>query len=89
MSTETKLVQAKLLIESIIDDFSKTPEKTATHELIRFVSKLNADYLDWCLEMDDQFDQPHGTTYEDGISLEYYIEASDMHELSKIIRKLS
>lgn len=93
MSTETKLTQVKFLIESILEDFNEiqtlTPEKTAIHELIRLVKRLNAEYLDWCLEMDDEFGYPHGTTYEEGTCLEYYIESTDMHDLSKIIRKLS
>lgn len=71
-----------------MDSNSEITKQTDISDLINLVRKLNVQYFDWCMEMDDEFGEPHGTTYENGVSLEYYIEAKDMHELSKLVRKL-
>ena len=79
------------MIESIateMDSNSEITKQTDISDLINLVRKLNVQYFDWCTGIDDEYDQPHGTTYEDGISLEYYIEAEDMHKLSKLLRKI-
>ncbi len=88
METKAKLVMASQLLNSVLDDFKDAPEKIAIVELINAVRRLNVKYFDWCTEIDDENGEPHGTTYENGISLEYYIEADEMHNLSKILRKL-
>ena len=89
MSIEYNLKQAQHQIQGCIDLLNMIPDKAVLAEIFQILQRLDADYKNWCDEYDEQCgDGAIGFTYENGISLEYYIEAETMHDLSKLIRKL-
>jgi len=89
MSIEYNLKQAQHQIQGCIDLLNMIPGKVEMAEIFEILRRLDEDYKRWCDEYDEQYgDGAVGLTYEEGISLEYYIEAETMHDLSKLIRKL-
>ena len=83
-----KLNQAKWSIQSVIDHIERMPDGAAMADLIEACINIDNNYKRWCSEMDEGSDQIEGTTYEEGIFIEYEIEASDWHDVSLALRKI-
>jgi len=64
-----------------------SPEVIA--ELIAACRGIDEHYKEMCAEADDRYGDPDGTTYRDGISIEFYIEADWWHDVSLALRKLT
>ncbi len=84
---EDNLVRAKNLIDMSINDLRTVPEKADISELLDQVQKLDNHYKKMCEEMDENYEDEIGTTYRDGISIEYQIEAMWWHDISLAFRK--
>ena len=85
-----KLALAKSYIEQAEADLSAVPEKEAIHKLIQTCELLDERYKEFCAEFDEDDGLGEGTTYnnESSMSIEFYIEAADWHEISKALREL-
>lgn len=88
MEIKERLTFAKKYIDAALKDLEETPEKNNIAELLYLLKGLDAYYKEWCSEHDEEVGDPEGTTYEHGVSLEFYFEADDMHDISLALRKL-
>jgi len=89
MSVSYDLERAQHLIQRAIDDLKEAPEKETIAELLDACEAVDRHYKErFCHECDLDYGEEEGTTYEHGISLEFYIEADWWHDISKAIRKL-
>jgi len=89
MSISYDLERAKNLIQNVIKELEEAPEKKAIIELINACEAIDRYYKErYCAELDLDYNEPDGTTYEEGICLEFYIEAEWWHDVSKALRKL-
>jgi len=89
MTVEYDLQKAQNLIVHAIKDLEAAPEKSAIVELLDAVEAVDNYYRDrFCAELDDDYGEGKGSTYEHGISLEFYIEADWWHDISVALRKL-
>jgi hypothetical protein len=89
MSIEYNLKQAQRQIQGCIDLLNMIPGKAETAEIFEILQRLDDDYKCWCDGYDESWgDGAVGKTYEEGISLKYYIEVTTIHDLSKLLRKL-
>lgn len=89
MSMMDDLERAQNLIQRVITDLNEEPEKEALTELLDACESLDRYYKErFCAECDLDYGEEPGTTYEHGISLEFYIEADWWHTISQAIRKL-
>lgn len=84
---EDMLVRAKNLIDTSLSDLRTTPEKADISELLDQVQKLDNHYKQMCDDFDESDGTEIGTTYRDGISIEYQIEAEWWHDISLAFRK--
>jgi hypothetical protein len=87
MILSRKLKVAMTMIKDVHDSLTWTPAMDIKDELIDLLLELDGRYQDFCWEADTEMLLEKGTTYEQGINLEFYIEASDWHRISKMIRK--
>jgi len=85
---EDNLIRAKNLIDVSLNDLRTAPEKADISELLDQVQKLDNYYKEWCDEFDTDDEAELGTTYRDGIWVEFQIEADWWHEISLAFRKL-
>jgi len=87
---EEDLQYAIVYINRAIRNLAKVPEKQAIHEVLEMCGAIDERYKEFCSEFDEQDGLPEGTTYgkEDGISIEFYLEADDWHKVSLALRKL-
>jgi len=83
-----KLTNAKAYIDYAIDLLNETPEKNALAELIQACKALDNYYKEYCDGIDEDRGESIGTTYNEGISMEFYIEAEAFHDISLALRKL-
>lgn len=88
MEINERLIFAKNYIDAALKDLNEAPEKSAIAELLYLLKGLDTYYKEWCAEHDETVGDDEGTTYEHGVSLEFYLEADDMHDLSLALRKL-
>jgi hypothetical protein len=90
MTIDTKdyLQTAKRYLDAAIQDLETAPEKTALVDLLRAIRSIDNYYKDWCDEIDEENNDTQGTTYEEGVSMEFYIEADWWHDVSVALRKL-
>ncbi len=80
---------AQSRIKNAIVKLEENPNKDLINELLDACAELEFNYKnEFCAGCDADFGDEQGTTYEDGISLEYYIESSSWHKISKVIRQL-
>lgn len=80
---------AKRLLTTVEEDLKNAPEKADIVELMEACERIDRYYKNrFCVEMDAEYGEDEGTTYEDGISLEFYIEADWWHDISVVLRKL-
>jgi len=84
-----KLNRAKNLINNAIEQIKSAPEKEAVVELIEACQALDVQYKEWCKEQDEDTGEPNGTCYNEGTSMEFYIESDDWHNISLQLRKLN
>lgn len=59
------------------------------YNLIEKCQQLDVHYKQYCDEVDEADDAEPGTTYRDGISIEFYIEADWWHDISLILREMN
>jgi len=79
--------QAKRLLSTVEEDLKNAPEKANITELMEACEKLDRYYKSrFCAEIDSEYGEEPGTTYEDGISLEFQIEADWWHDISVALR---
>jgi hypothetical protein len=77
-----------LYLKRAIEVLEETPSLTINADLLQALEQIDLRYNEWCNTMDMQWGQTEGTSYEDGISMEFYLEATDWHKVSVILRKL-
>jgi len=88
MSIKDDIEIAQRYLQKVQKGIEDTPNLEALNELMEALIPIEMHYRDFCEGCDQDFGDEPGTTYEDGISLEYYIEASWWHEVSLALRKL-
>lgn len=88
MTMQNDLQHAINVIQSVKVQLTQTPETSAIVELIKACEHLDEYYKRMCDDMDLDSDDPEGTTYQEGISIEFYIEADLWHDVSVQLRKL-
>ncbi len=86
MSYEDDLVDAKNIIGNAIKAIKENPKQPAIADLLDALEVIDEHYRDFCVGCDADFDEKPGYTYKHGISLEYYIESSWWHDVSKALR---
>ena len=85
---KNELEYARNYIDEVLRRMEKYPEKGAISDLLRAVKSIDLYYEEFCDQVDEDYGQPEGTTYRDGISIEFYIEAGAWHDISLALRKL-
>ena len=90
MNINGKLTVALNYIRSAQNDLNDTENanKQAIAELIEACESIDANYREFCEWNDDAYGEPIGTTYKEGINIEYQIEADWWHDVSLALRKL-
>ena len=86
-SIKSDLQKVAGLEEWALKDLEADENIGAMPDLLRALLALEEHYKEFCLSMDDNYQEPDGTTYRDGINIEFYIEASDWHDISVALRK--
>lgn len=88
-TVDDKLQFCEVTIRAIRADLKVIPEKMAIHDLLEACQKLDEKYKEFCASFDTDDKLEPGTTYkEGGLSIEFYIEADDWHEISEALRKI-
>lgn len=76
-------------LEEAKDTIAETPDKDFISSLLDALRTIEEYYkYEWCPEQDEDVGNPKGTTYEDGTSIEFYIESDLWHRVSLQLRKL-
>ncbi len=88
MTIVNDLEEAQTYIEFALREIKATPEKADMADLIEACMKLEEHYEEFCKGCDQDFYEEEGTTYRNGISLEFYIESSLWHNVSKALREI-
>jgi len=59
-------------------------------ELIDTISEVDEKYWDFCTDLDSVHGEEEGSNYHspDGTSVEFYIEATDWHKISRLVRHI-
>jgi len=89
MSLSDRIHHAKHQLNLVLEELAKVPDKSELVDLFEALTNLESRYIEFCESCDEGQGQELGTTYRDGISLEFYIEAEVWHEVSKALRKLT
>ncbi len=89
MSAIYDLKIAKLYIDNVLTDLKENPEQTTLTDLLNACESIDRYYKEgFCAECDVDYGEQEGTTYEHGTEMEFYIESSAWHDISKAIRVL-
>ena len=89
MSLRNKLDTAEACIQSAKEELDRVSNLEAIAKLMEAIRPVDRYYKnDFCKELDKDYGEPEGTTYKDGISLEFYVEAADWHNISLAFREL-
>ncbi len=89
MSIKSDIETAEQYLNRAKESLDEVPNVEALSELLDALFVIENYYRDrFCPEMDEDFGDDPGTTYEDGANIEFYIEADWWHDVSKAIRKL-
>ena len=90
MDINEDLEIALAYIKSAQEDFKNLPEASAINLLLTALEPIEEKYIDWCAEQDEYEDVPEGTTHKSksGVSMEFYIESLDWHQVSRELQKL-
>lgn len=83
-----RLKIANNYLTQVIEDLNEAPEKSTIVDLLDACKDIDIYYEKYCEECDEQWGDSPGTAYEEGMNLEFYIEASWWHRVSKELRKL-
>jgi hypothetical protein len=84
-----KLLAAKTRLDDVISLLEHEPELGAISDLIEACEDIDYYYKHHvCKERDDGDGLVDGTTYKNGMNVEFYIEAEDWHRVSLALRKL-
>jgi len=88
MSSINRLEKAQELIDIVIQDHKENPDHDILIQMLDALEVIEDHYREFCEGCDKDFNFPDGDTHEKGINLEYYIEASWWHDVSKQLRLL-
>jgi hypothetical protein len=84
MTIDENLDTARITLNNAIELLKAAPERSAISDLIMACEVIDAQYKQMC---EDTY-QSGKDAYENGVSIEFYIEAEDWHEVSLALRKL-
>jgi hypothetical protein len=79
---------AKTQIDQALHQLNTAPEKGQIADLIAACEVIDMAYKLMCREDDDDMQVPAGTSYKEGMDIEFYIEASWWHDVSVALREL-
>jgi len=89
MSITNNLQIAKSHLLFALKELETNPKQDSISELLDAIEVIEENYRDrFCPNCNSDFDEKKGDTYENGISLEFYIESAQWHDISKAFRKL-
>jgi len=74
--------------EKVIAETDALSRTLHIRDLVEKLQAIDDYYKNCCDETDYECGETPGTTYEEGTSIEFYIESSDWHEVSLILREL-
>lgn len=86
-----RLETVKNLIDVIINQHEKATNVAKNEGILALVEAcevVDRQYKTMCDELDEEVGDVAGMGYERGISIEFYIEASDWHDISIALRKI-
>lgn len=83
-----QLKYANSYITKAINLLDENPTEDALCDVLQHCKALDEYYKKWCAEQDEAYGDPKGTSYKDGVSMEFYIEAEFWHEISLALREL-
>lgn len=86
MSLSDRIHHAKHQLNLVLEELAKVPDKSTLVDLFAALENIERHYIEFCASCDEG--QEPGSTYRDGISLEFYIEADWWHDVSVALRKL-
>lgn len=77
-------------LQHIKTDMESFPTENSFREMRNVLDQWDYRYKQWCSAMDEEYGEEQGTHYnsEYGLSLEYYVEADEVHELLKAYKQL-
>lgn len=75
-------------LDVLIDELDDEPKVGQVIDLLHSCQVIDAYYKHLCDETDHFDGVAEGTSYENGINIEFYIEASWWHEVSLALRAL-
>lgn len=87
-----QLEEATRLIQEVAKSLEDSPEhekSQAAKFLIEKCEIIEERYKEYCEECDDSFGYEPGTSYKEGVNMEFYIESSDWHQISLALRVLA
>jgi len=89
MSIKQDIEIAQAYLKKVKRGIEDTPNLEALNELMEALIPIELHYRDnFCAGCDRDFGDEPGSAYEEGISMEYYIESSWWHDVSLALRKL-
>ncbi len=88
MPIKYRLEQAECLIKGILQELDSAPEKSEIAGLLAACDVIDEKYKEFCDNHDDFSGEEAGTTYKNGINIEFEIEADWWHDVSLLLRKL-
>ena len=80
--------QAVTRLTKALERIDNEPALGVITDLIEACEEIDRHYKAMCDETDDYHKDPVGTSYENGINIEFYIETSWWHTISLALRKL-
>ena len=87
-NVEWELKIAKQHLGVALQLLADAPEQTAIIDLIKACEKIDAHYKRYCEQVDEDYNDPIGTAYENGFNMTYEIEGDWWQEISEALRKL-
>lgn len=75
-------------MERIKAKLEDTPEINLIRDLLDAIRGFDAIYKEACDNFDLDFGETPGTSYNEGMTVEFYIESDDWHQVSLALRQL-
>ena len=88
LMTMMNVKELREILNNVLDRLEEAPEKEAIVGLLEACEVIDEHYKSYCEELEEQGGDEPGSLYKDGVSIEYYIEASWWHDVSVQLRKL-